>query len=350
MPEMSVIVLNFNGKHFLEKCLTALRGQIFRDFEAILVDNGSDDGSLEYVGKHFPEVLVLPLGRNVGFATGNNTAYELSKGELIILLNNDTEVDPHWLEEIHNASRTYPGAGIFASKMLFFDDRKRIDNCGVGLTTAGLALDLGRDEQDGLAWAEPCRVFGACGGAAAYRRGMLEDIGFLDDDFFMNYEDVDLSFRANLQGYECVFIPGAIVYHRLGATRKNHPARQVFFAQRNVGFVYLKNLPFGLMLRSLPQRLLYELGGAAYFFKMGVGSAFLKAKLDIIRQLPAILRKRKKIQSQRTITNRQLRSLMRDDWFASRFKKLLSAWSGGSQAAPSNPGGIRNGAPQLSRK
>jgi GT2 family glycosyltransferase len=331
MPEMSVIVLNWNGKHFLEKCLTAVRRQTFRDFETILVDNGSEDGSVEYVGEHFPEVSVLSLGRNLGFCGANNAGYERSRGELIVLLNNDTEADPRWLEEMHRASREYPKAGSFASKMLFFDERKRIDNCGVGLTTAGVTLVLGRNEQDGPAWAEPRRVFGACGGAVAYRRSMLENVGFLDDDFFMSYEDVDLSFRANLQGYECVFIPGAIVYHCLGGTMKKNWARQAFFSQRNVEFVYLKNLPLSLMLRSLPQRLIYEFGGAAYFFKMGVGGAFLKAKVDTVRQLPVVLRKRKEIQSRRIITNRQLRSLMPNDWFASRLKKLLSAWRGPSQ-------------------
>jgi GT2 family glycosyltransferase len=159
---------------------------------------------------------------------------------------------------------------------------------------------------------------------------MLEDVGFLDADFFMTYEDVDLSFQAQLRGYECRFVPGAIVYHRYRATMKKYwsLSRQTFFSQRNIEFVYLKNMPLGLMLRSLPQRLTYELGGAAYFFKVGVGSAFLKAKIDAIRQLPAVLRKRKQIQSKNSLTNAQLRSVMENDWFWSKWKKLLSAWRG----------------------
>jgi GT2 family glycosyltransferase len=332
MPEISVIVLNWNGRHFLEKCLTALRRQTFRDFETILVDNGSEDGSVKYVGEHFPEVSVLPLGRNVGFATGNNAGYERSRGVLIVLLNNDTEADPRWLEEMHKASREYPEAGSFASKMLFLEDRKRIDLCGFALSAAGVTSDLGRDEQDGPAWAEPRRVFGACAGAAAYRRSMLEDVGFLDDDFFMTYEDADLSFRAQLRGYECMFIPSAIVYHYYRATMRKHPARQAYFSQRNIEFVYLKNMPLGLMVRALPQRLLYEMGSAAYFFKMGVGKAFLKAKMDALRQLRAVLCKRKKIQGGRKLTNGQLRSLMQKQWFGSKWRKLQAAWQGRSQA------------------
>jgi GT2 family glycosyltransferase len=333
MLEMSVIVLNWNGKRFLETCLAALRRQTFQNFETILVDNGSEDGSAEFVRNHFPEVCVLPLARNLGFAAGNNAGYEQAQGNLIVLLNNDTEAEPHWLEEIHKAAQEFPRAGTFASKMLYFDERNRIDNCGFGLTAAGLAVEHGRGEQDGPSWAEPRPVFGACAGAAAYRRSMLERVGFLDPDFFTFYEDVDLSFRAQLLGYECIFVPGAIVYHRYRATMNKFPARQIFLTQRNVEFVYLKNLPLGLMLGSLPQRFIYELGGAAYFFKVGVGSAFLKGKIDAVRQLPAVFRKRKEIQKKRIITNAHLRLVMQKSWFGSKWKKLLSAWRGSAQAA-----------------
>lgn len=332
MPEMSVVVVNWNGKHFLETCLTALRRQTFRDFETILVDNGSRDGSPEYMRATFPEVTLVELGENQGFAGGNIAGYEQAQGDVIVLLNNDTEADPHWLEEIHKAALEFPRAGTFASKMLYFDERNRIDNCGFGLTSAGLSVDYGRGEQDGPAWAEPRKVFGACAGAAAYRRTMLERVGFLDADFFTFYEDLDLSFRAQLLGYECVFVPSAIVYHRFRATMNKYPARQVFLTQRNIEFVYVKNLPLGLMLRSIPQRLMYELGGAAYFFKVGVGTAFLRGKIDALRQLPVVLRKRQRIQRKKTLTNAQLRSALQNGWFRSKWKKLVSAWRGAPQA------------------
>jgi len=333
MPEMSVIVVNWNGKHLLETCLTALRRQTFRDFEAILVDNGSTDGSAEYVRAQFPEVNVMALSDNRGFTGGNIAGYEQARGELIVLLNNDTEADPRWLEAIHKASQDSPRAGSFASKMLFFDDRNRIDNCGFAVTKAGTAVDLGRDEQDGPAWAEPRKVFGACGGAAAYRRRMLEDIGFLDPEFVMIFEDLDLSFRGQLQGYECGFVPRAIVYHRLGATRKKNPAQNVFFSQRNIELAYLKNMPWGMILGALPHRLAYELGGAAYFIKLGVGTAFFKAKLDAIRRLASVLRKRRELQSRRTLTNEQLRSMLLPYRVLSKWKKFSSAWRGSSQSA-----------------
>jgi GT2 family glycosyltransferase len=242
MPRISVIILNWNGKQFLETCLSALVRQTFRDFETILVDNGSADGSVAFVRDNYPSVHLISLRSNVGFAGGNIAGYVKARGELIVLLNNDTEVDPFWLHELAKAASEYPDMASFASKMLYFDDRQRIDNCGFALTSAGATIDIGRDEPDGPVWSKPSAVFGACGGAAAYRRSMLEVTGFLDPEFFMTYEDVDLSFRAQLLGFKCFFIPSAIVYHRYRATMKKHPARQVFFSQRNIEFVYLKNL------------------------------------------------------------------------------------------------------------
>src|SRR6266567_148200 len=332
MPDMSVIVLNWNGKHFLETCLTALRRQTFREFETILVDNGSGDGSVDYVRDYFPEVRLIALPENRGFTGGNIAGWEaVRKGPpegLIVLLNNDTEAHPQWLEAFHKASRAYPKAGTFASKMMMFDDRSRIENCGFAMSTIGFAIDLGRGEVDSPAWSKQRQVFGACAGAAAYRRSMLEDVGFLDNDFFMISEDVDLSFRAQLRGYECWMIPRAIVYHRYHATMTKYPALQAFFTQRNSEFVYLKNMPTALMLRLLPARIVYEVGATVYSFTVGSGRAFLGAKVDTLRQLPAVLRKRKQIQSHRAITNSQLRSQMEGKWLGTKYKKMLAAWRG----------------------
>jgi hypothetical protein len=326
MPQISVIILNWNGEQFLEDCLSAMRRQTFRDFETILVDNGSTDGSVEYARTQFPEVKLLALANNLGFTGGNIAGYAQAGGTLIALLNTDTEAHSGWLEEIHKASRAYPHAGSFASKMMYFDERARVENCGFDLGTAGVTVDLGRDELDGPAWALPRKIFGACGGAVAYRRSMLEEIGFLDPDFFMTYEDADLSFRAQLRGYECVYVPGAIVYHRYRATNRKTPSRQVFYSQRNIEFVYLKNMPLGLILQSAPQRLLYEVGAAIYFSKQGAGSAFFRAKLDVLKNLPSVLRKRSEIQKRKTITNSQVRTILRKGVFSKKWKKLRSIW------------------------
>ena len=243
MPEISVIILNWNGKQFLEDCLRAMRRQTFRDFETIVVDNGSTDGSVEYIRTHFSEMTLVTLPENLGFTGGNIAGYAQASGNLVVLLNNDTEAHPRWLEEIHTASQAYPRCG----ELCFEDDVLRRTGPGrelwIRLGVPGATVDLGRDELDGPAWTQPRKVFGACGGAVAYRRRMLEDIGFLDPDFVMIYEDADLSFRAQLRGHECVYVPGAIVYHRYRVTIGKAPSRQVYYSQRNIEFVYLKNMP-----------------------------------------------------------------------------------------------------------
>jgi GT2 family glycosyltransferase len=333
IPEMSVIVLNWNGKHFLETCLTALRRQTFRDFETILVDNGSTDGSAEYVRANCPEVNLVELRENRGFTGGNIAGYEHARTDLIVLLNNDTEADERWLEEMHKASREYPNTGIFASKMMQFEDRERIDMCGFDLSMVGPGVDLGRGELDGPEWNEPRKVFGACAGAAAYRRSLIEDIGFFDADLFMTFDDMDLSFRAQLRGYECMFIPGAIVYHYASPTITKYPATKAYYSQRNIDVVYLKNMPLALILLALPKRLIFEIGCAVYFFRLGVGAAFLKAKLDVIRGLPSVLRKRREILGKRKLTNAQLYSLLQTYRISSKWKKFAAAWRGPSATA-----------------
>jgi len=328
VPKFSIIVLNWNGKHFLETCLLALRHQTYRDFETILVDNGSQDGSVEYVQDRFPEVQVVALKSNVGFCSGNLEGYRRASGEIIALLNNDTEAHPRWVEEMNRATLEFPDVGSFASKMLYFDDREKIENCGFHLTTSGATVDLGRDEKDGPAWSHHRVVFGACAGAGVYRRSMLNEIGFLDADFFMTYEDVDLSFRAQLLGYQCLSVPDAIVYHRYRATMECQPDRQVFFSQRNIEFVYFKNMPCGLMLRFCPQRLLYEIGAAIYFLFQGNARAYLKGKIDALRHLPALLRKRNALQARRVCAIDQLRSvLVKEGPFGAKWRKFRSGVS-----------------------
>jgi GT2 family glycosyltransferase len=324
MPEMSIIIVNWNGKRFLDDCLGSLRRQTFRNFETILVDNGSSDGSADYVQSFFPEVKVVALAENRGFTGGNIAGYELAKGSIIVLLNNDTEADPAWLEEIHKASALYENAGSFASKMMYFDARDRIENCGFDMSTFGATLEVGRDQLDGPDWQMPRQVFGACGGAVAYRRSMLERIGFLDPEFFMVYEDVDLSFRAQLHGYSCIIIPAAIMFHRYRASLGSGSARQVFYSQRNIEFVYFKNMPLSLILRSLPQRFIYELGAAIHCIGQGNIGSFVKSKFNAIRHLPSMWQKRRQIQQSIKMSPSHMRSLMKPVFF-SKWKKLRSS-------------------------
>jgi GT2 family glycosyltransferase len=319
----SIIVVNWNGIDFLRDCLDSLRKQTFRQFEVILVDNGSTDGSVEYVSGQFPEVRIVPLPRNLGFCGGNNEGIRISIGEWVILLNNDTEVEPYFLEAIRQATLEHPEAGMFSCKMRFSASRQTIDNCGFTLTCAGTALEIGRDEIDEGQYSSALRPVGPSGGAAVYHRKMLDQVGLFDEDFFLIYEDFDLAMRARLQGFESYFVPGAIVYHKYRSTLASLPDWKVFYSQRNVEFVYIKSMPASLIPSTIFHHLVYNIGGLIHFARQGYLVAFLKSKWAVIAALPLLMRKRRAVQASRVVSRSQLRGLMCGNWFLKGVRKAL---------------------------
>ena len=319
MKKISVIVLNFNGKVFLEDCLNSLREQTYKDFEVILVDNGSTDGSVEYVKNRFPEVKILALEKNVGFAKGNNEGIKISQGEYVALLNNDTKTDRFWLEELHKALANNPQVGFCASKMIFYNDQEKIEAAGDGYFLCGAPFKRGSFESISKYNKEE-EVFGACAGAAIYRKTMLNAVGLLDEDFFFGFEDSDLGFRAQLKGYKCFYIPKAIVFHRVSATIGKLSSRQVYYGQRNVEYVYIKNMPTPLIFRYFFSHLIYNIGALIFFLLKGKGLVFLRAKFSVLRNLRTLLRKRKAIQKSRTVDMVYLKKIMEKRCFAVRIK------------------------------
>lgn len=239
----SVIIPHWNGKQHLDDCLNALRQQTVSEFEVILVDNGSTDGSQAYVRERFPEVRLLELGENRGFTGACNAGYAASQGGVVILLNNDTEVERGWLAAIVSAFERHPQVGIVASKMLLFDRRTVFHAAGDFYRVDGIPGNRGVWTEDVGQYEEEELVFGACGGASAYRRTLLDEIGFLDDDFFFSCEDVDISWRAHLAGWQVLYVPTAVVYHKLKATGGS--VMGSYYDGRNFLYVLWKNVPAG---------------------------------------------------------------------------------------------------------
>jgi len=297
---VSVVIVNWNGKEFLLECLEGLRRQVYRDFSVILVDNGSQDGSAAFVSEHYPEVSIVALNDNRGFAAANNIALRTVNTEFVALLNNDAIPDPLWLKSLVEALEEHPEAGLAASKMLLDDRREIIDRAADGYTRAGAALLRGRgrsaDSHRVREW-----VFGACGAAALYRMAMLRDIGFFDEDFFLLYEDVDLSFRAQLKGYKCFYVPEALVYHRSSSSIVHDSSVSVYYGQRNLEWVYIQNMPTRLLLRTIFSHILYDIAALSYFVVSGRGKDFFRAKRDALRGLKRALRKRERIQSGKVV-------------------------------------------------
>jgi GT2 family glycosyltransferase len=247
MPTASVIIPNWNGKAHLETCLCALRKQRFQDFETILVDNGSDDGSQAYVRDEFPEVKLLDLGQNLGFTGACNAGYAAAEGRYIVLLNNDTEADPGWLQAIVDAFERHPQAGSIASRIMLFDRRDHFHSAGDYYRLDGIPGNRGVWQKDAGQYDREEPVFSACGAAAAYRRTMLEQIGFLDDDFYFSCEDVDMGWRAHLSGWQVIYVPQAVIYHKLKATGGSVTGS--YYDGRNFLYLIWKNYP-GSLLRK----------------------------------------------------------------------------------------------------
>lgn len=306
---ISVVVLSWNGKEHLEVCLSSLSTQSFQDFEIILVDNGSTDGSIDYVRERFPKVRLVPLVTNLGFCAGNNVGIESAQGDLIALLNNDTEVSPNWLESLYEAAQRSPEAGFFASKMLLFDRRDTIDSAGDEFHTAGFASKRGWLQPDGPEFAQEKDVFGACAGAALYRHEMLDEVGLLDEDFYANGEDVDLSFRAHAYGYRCLYVPTARVYHKGGATI-GQTEKWFYLMRRNQLWIVVKNMPNQLLFRYLPNILVYNITSLLYHSLQGRGGLIWRAYFDAARGLPGMLEKRRLIQSARAARIKDIDSIL----------------------------------------
>lgn len=237
---VSVIIPNWNGAHHLPVCLDSLRRQSYRSFEVLVVDNASEDDSLSVLAG-YPEVEVLPQSTNLGFTGACNAGLHAAQGAVRILLNNDTEAHPNWLGAVVAAFVGHDEVGLVASKMLLFDRRDVLHTAGDYVTPDGMAHNRGVWKRDAGQYDREAYVFSACGGSAAYRAAMLEEIGLLDEDFFFSFEDVDLAWRAQLAGWRCLFVPDAIVYHKLKASGGGTTAS--FYDGRNRIWTLIKNYP-----------------------------------------------------------------------------------------------------------
>ncbi len=293
---LSIIIPNWNGLRLLPTCLDALRRQTFRDYETILVDNGSTDGSRALVERDYPEVRVLAFPTNRGFAPAVNHGICAARGDVVVLLNNDTEADPHWLEEIARAFEADPGAGMVACKLRLFDRRDHLHSAGDYQGVDGIPGNRGVWEPDRGQHDDPRGVFGACGGAAAYRKAMLDEIGLFDESLGSYCEDVDLNWRARLAGYSCAYAPRAIVYHHVSATGGGPLAS--FFVGRNILFVLAKNYPAGLWKKHWPRILRAQLQitwDALRSIRGAAARARLRGQLAGLVGLRAWLRKRSSV-------------------------------------------------------
>lgn len=309
--KFSVVIPNWNGRRFLAACLTSLQQQTCGDIEIIVVDNASNDGSQAFISERFPKVRLIALPENRGFTGACNIGMQAASGDVIALLNNDTEVHVDWVHAILEGFCRDQAVGMIASKMLLFDKRDHFHTAGDTFGIDGSAGNRGAWERDVGQYDRPDYVFGACGGAAAYRKSMLDDIGLLDDDFFFLLEDIDLAWRAQLAGYKALYVPSALVYHHLSASGGGVTAS--YYDGRNSIWVLVKNMP-GSLMRKYAVRILARQASLAWqamrAWRGAEARARLRGTLRGLLTVGSALSKRRQIQRNKVAPDNYIDSIL----------------------------------------
>jgi GT2 family glycosyltransferase len=304
-------VLSYDGRHLLEVILPSLARQRFRDFEVVVVDNGSRDGTPEWLAEHWPQVQGVRLPENIGVTAALNVCARSGRGELVGLFNNDLELEPDCLGELVAALAEHPQAGWAGAKLLDFQRREILDGAGDVFTWAATGGRRGHGEADRGQYDRPRAIFGACGGAAVYRRSVLASVGEFDEDFFAFYEDVDWNLRAQLAGFSCRYVPSAVVYHMGSATiGRGLSDFTRYHLWRNTLWIIAKDLPAGAIARHAHQLALGQLLNLAVAVRDRKLSIWLRVWRDGLRGLPRMVGKRRKVQARRRIDLRELEAIV----------------------------------------
>jgi GT2 family glycosyltransferase len=304
--KVTVVIPNWNGRHWLEGCLEALKVQDFHDFGIVIVDDASTDDSVEYVEKEFPGVKVIRQHQRRGFAKSANAGITAASGDYVLLLNNDTIPAVSFIRNLVNSMDSMPPeVGSLASCMLCMDNPTLIDDTGDILTWYGQALKRGHGKP-ATDFTENCEVFSACAGAALYRRSFLNETGGFDEKFVNYLEDVDLGFRGRISGYRCWFVAGAEVMHKGHGSNisKNNYVRYI---TRNRLLLIGKNIPLSLVFRHLHHLML---GQIALFIQYKRPIDSIIGYITFFPLIPHMLRKKHRITSKRTIENKEIEQLL----------------------------------------
>ena len=272
--EVSVVIPNFNGIAFLDSVLASLEGQTLSDFEVILVDNGSTDGSCSFVTANYPWVHLIELTENFGFCGAVNAGIRAAKAPYVLLLNNDTEVKEDFVEEMLAAIRRHKNAFSCGARMVQYHDRDKLDDVGNYYCALGWSFARGRGK-DIHAYETEDKIFSACAGAAIYRKKIIEKIGYFDEEHFAYLEDTDIGYRARIYGYENWYAPKAIVYHvGSGTSGSRYNQFKTRYSSRNNIYLIYKNMPFLQIILNFPFLVAGFLIKFLFFAVKGMGKEY----------------------------------------------------------------------------
>lgn len=296
---VNVIIPNWNGIKLLKICLPSLRRQTFKDFEIIVIDNGSSDGSVDFIKKNYPEIHLIKLKKNIGFSPAINLGIKNGNGEYFVLINNDTKVDKDCLKRLVEAADKHSEAGMIACKMLNFNQPELIDSAGDYIDAVGHANNIGLGEKDSVKFNHGGYVFLVTGGGSLIKREVFEKIGFFDHDYFAYMEDVDFCLRAQMVGFKGWYEPKAVIYHMHGETAKRNLAFKEYLQFRNMTMTIIKDFPTKLLLKDFNwlKIILVNFNTVRYLAGQGYLMSGLKSEWYVLTHFFKLLKKRQEIQS-----------------------------------------------------
>ena len=278
--KVTIVIPNYNGKHFMEPCLSSLSEQTYKDFHILVVDNASSDGSIEYMEENYPDIELIKLQKNYGFSKAVNIGIQHSRTPYVILLNNDTTVDTRYVEEMVKAIEKSPKIFSVSSKMIQMYHPELIDSAGDLYTLLGWGVcrGCGRPVSNYTKYDE---IFTACAGAAIYRRSVFDEIGYFDENHFAYLEDIDIGYRARIYGYYNMYCPTALVYHvGSGTSGSKYNSFKVKLAARNNLYLNYKNMPaLQLVLNFIPLAIGYFVK-YLFFCKIGFGKDYKEGFIE----------------------------------------------------------------------
>ena len=291
MKKVSVIIPNYNGMQYVKRCLDSLMAQTLKDWEILFIDNGSADGSRELVEKEYPLVRVIALPENLGFCGAVNIGIHAATAPYVVLLNNDTEAEPEFLQELYDGIRRKPRAFSGGAMMLQFHDREKIDDAGNFYNALGWAFALGKGKP-AANYNKERKIFSACGGAAIYRKDLLEELGYFDEEHFAYLEDTDIGYRAQIAGYENWYFPKAKVYHvGSGTSGSRYNQFKIRYSSRNNIYMIYKNMPILQIVLNMPllvagftvKLLFFSFKGYGREYAAGIKNGFSICKKNKVR-------------------------------------------------------------------
>src|SRR3989344_4808814 len=320
-PLVSVIIVNWNGRRFLENCLGSLSKVIYKNTEIFFVDNASKDDSVAFVKKNYPNIKIIKNSKNLGYAGGHERAFRKASGELILLLSTDTIVEKNLLAELVEAVYSEENIGAVMPKLLMYPRKNLIDSIGSFFLPSGILYHMGRDkDQSKPQYNKSMEIFSGKGACLLFKKDVLKKTGLFDKDYFAYFEETDLCHRIWLSGNKIIYWPGTSVCHIGGGASKQMVAAFILFhSYKNILCTYIKNLSHKYLIRILPITLIiYQFGFFAYLFvgKFSIAWAFQKSIIWNVRNLPATLKKRRFVQNKiRTVS---------DDYFLPRVTRHVS--------------------------